>query len=54
MGSRADWELWVHEKVSFWTSAVTDWAFAALSHPKTAFAGLQKSLQHEWHFTLKG
>jgi hypothetical protein len=25
-------------------------AFAALSHPQTAFAGLQKSLQHEWQF----
>jgi hypothetical protein len=48
IGSKADRELWVHEKVTFWTSAVTDLAFAALSHPQTAFAGLQKSLQHEW------
>jgi hypothetical protein len=50
IGSRADRELWVQEKVAFWTSAVTDLAFAALSHPQTAFAGLQKSLQHEWQF----
>ncbi len=50
IGSQADRELWVQEKVSFWTSAVTDLAFAALSHPQTAFAGLQKSLQHEWQF----
>jgi hypothetical protein len=42
IGSKADRE--------FWTSAVTDLAFAALSHPQTAFAGLQKSLQHEWQF----
>jgi hypothetical protein len=50
IGSKADRELWVQEKVTFWTSAVTDLAFAALSHPQTAFAGLQKSLQHEWQF----
>jgi hypothetical protein len=50
IGSQADRELWVQEKVSFWTSAVTDLAFATLSHPQTAFAGLQKSLQHEWQF----
>jgi hypothetical protein len=43
--------LWVQEKkVTFWTSAVTNLALAALSHPQTAFAGLQKSLQHEWQF----
>jgi hypothetical protein len=50
VGSKADLELWVQEKVTFWTSAVTDLAFAALSHPQTAFAGLQKFLQHEWQF----
>jgi hypothetical protein len=50
IGSHADRELWIQEKISFWTSAVTDLAFAALSHPQTAFAGLQKSLQHEWQF----
>jgi hypothetical protein len=50
IGSKADQELWVQEKVTFWTSAVTDLAFAALSHPQTAFAGLRKSLQHEWQF----
>jgi hypothetical protein len=51
IGSQADRELWgVREKVTFWTSAVTDLAFVALSHPQTAFAGLQKSLQHEWQF----
>jgi hypothetical protein len=50
IGSQADRGLWVQEKVSFWTSAVTDLAFAALSHPQTAFVGLQKSLQHKWQF----
>jgi hypothetical protein len=50
IGSKADRELWVQEKVTFWTSAVTDLAFAALSHPQTAFAGLQKSLQHKWQY----
>jgi hypothetical protein len=50
IGSKADRELWIQEKVTFWTSAVTDLAFAALSHPQTAFAGLQKSLRHECHF----
>jgi hypothetical protein len=40
--------LWVQEKVTFGTSAVTDLAFAALSHSQTTFSGLQKSLQQEW------
>jgi hypothetical protein len=43
IGSKADRELWVQEKVTSWTSAVTDLAFADLSHPQTAFAGLQKN-----------
>jgi hypothetical protein len=50
IGSKANRILWVQEKVTFWTSALTGLAFAALSHPQTAFAGLQKSLQHEWQF----
>jgi hypothetical protein len=50
IGSSANRELWVQENVAFWTSAVTNLAFAALSHPQTAFAGLQKSLQHIWQF----
>jgi hypothetical protein len=33
IGSRVDRELWVQEKAAFWTSAVNDLAFAALSHP---------------------
>jgi hypothetical protein len=41
----------VQEKVAFSTSVVTDLAFAALSHPKTSFAGLQKLLQHKWHLS---
>jgi hypothetical protein len=53
IGSQADRELWVREKVTFWSSAVTDLAFVALSHPQTAFAGLQKSLQHEWQFVQR-
>jgi hypothetical protein len=40
--------LWLEEKVTFWTNAVTDVAFAALSHLQTDLAGLKKSLQHEW------
>jgi hypothetical protein len=47
MGFKADRDMWVQEKVAFWTSAVTDLAFAAISHPQTAFARLQKLLQHE-------
>jgi hypothetical protein len=53
VGSSHEQELWVQEKVSLWTSAVTDLAFTALSHPQTAFAGLQKSLQHEWQFVQR-
>jgi hypothetical protein len=33
IGSQVDRELWIQEKVTFWTSAVTDLAFTALSHP---------------------
>jgi hypothetical protein len=40
--------MWVQEKVTFWTSTMTDLAFAAISHPQTAFAGLWKLLQHLW------
>jgi hypothetical protein len=50
IGSKSGQELWIQEKVTFWTSAVTDLAFTALSHPQTAFAGQQKSLQHKWQF----
>jgi hypothetical protein len=50
ISSHADWDLRVQEKVAFWTRAVTDLAFAALSHPQTTFTGLQKSLQHECQF----
>jgi hypothetical protein len=53
IGSKVDRDLWVQEKVSFWTSAMTDLAFTAISHPQTAFAGLQKSLQHEWQFVQR-
>jgi hypothetical protein len=31
-GSRVNRELWVQEKATFWTSAVNDLAFTALSH----------------------
>jgi hypothetical protein len=50
IGSKANRELWVQEKATFWTSAMTDLAFATLGHPQTAFAGLQKALQHKWQF----
>jgi hypothetical protein len=50
IGSKADRDMWVKEKVAFWTSTVSDLAFAAISHPQTAFAGLQKLLQHKWQF----
>jgi hypothetical protein len=43
----------MREKVAFWLSAVTVLAFAALSPPQNAFAGLQKSLQHEWQFVQR-
>jgi hypothetical protein len=32
IGFRVNRELWVQEKATFWTSVVTDLAFAALSH----------------------
>jgi hypothetical protein len=53
IGSQGNKEEWVREKVAFWSSAVTDLALAALSHPQTAFAGLQKLLQHEWQFVQR-
>jgi hypothetical protein len=33
--------------------AVIGLAFAAFSHPQTAFVGLQKLLQHKWQFVQR-
>jgi hypothetical protein len=38
----------VSDEVSDWTSAISDLASVAISHPQSAYAGLQKSLQQEW------
>jgi hypothetical protein len=50
IGSSDDQSMWIESKVADWTNAIADLAFVALSHPQSAYAGLQKSLQMEWQF----
>jgi hypothetical protein len=45
--------MWIESKVADWTNAIADLAFVALSHPQSAYAGLQKSLQMEWQFVQR-
>ena len=52
-GFVGDWETeiqWVRTKVERWEESVHTLAGVARKHPKSAYAGLQKSLQQEWAF----
>ena len=42
--------LWLEEKLEGWLYLVAIMARVARKHPKTAYAGPQKSLQQEWYF----
>ena len=50
MGSKAEQDSWLGEKVEGWWYLVATLAGVAHQHLKTAYAGLQKSLQQEWDF----
>ena len=41
---------WLSTRLSDWTSGILELADAAQKYPQSAYAGLQKSLQHEWAF----
>jgi hypothetical protein len=41
---------WIQEKVNDWAWATKELAAVAMAFPQLAYAGMQKSLQHEWQF----
>ena len=47
---RASKESWLAAKVQGWTEFVITLSGVARNHLKFAYAGLQKSIQHEWEF----
>ena len=47
MGSKAAQNFWLGGKVEGWRDSVATLAGVARWHPKTAYRGLQKSLQKE-------
>jgi hypothetical protein len=48
IGSTDDQTVWIEGKVADWMSVIADLTSVALSHPQSAYSGLQKSLQQEW------
>jgi hypothetical protein len=53
IGSSDDQMMWIEAKVVDCTSAIADVAFIVISHPQSAYAGLQKSLLQEWQFVQR-
>ena len=50
IGDQVSRDEWLSECLSDWESGVLDLTAVASNFPQTAYAGLQKSLQHEWGF----
>ena len=50
IGDPDERDLWIAEKVEAWQHSVQKLAGAAQSRPQAAYAGLQKSVQHEWQY----
>ena len=50
VGTEADQAWWLAEKVGGWKALVAVMSGVACKHPKTAYAGLHKSLHQEWYF----
>ena len=50
LGNAAAEREWLEEKVQGWKESVAILAGVALKHLKSAYAGLQNSLQQEWNF----
>ena len=53
LGDMAAEREWVEKKVQGWKESVRILEGVALKHPKSAYAGLQKSLQQEWVFVQR-
>ena len=50
IGDREAEGSWLEAKIKVWKESVDILAGVARNHPHSAYAGLQKSLQHEWEF----
>jgi hypothetical protein len=50
IGSTDNQTTWIEGKVTNWVSVIADLTFVTLSHPWSAYLGLQKSWQQEWQF----
>ena len=48
IGNRESETTWLDEKVKGGTELVRLLLWVPRKHPKSAYAGMQKSLQHEW------
>ena len=53
LGNAAAEREWLEEKVQGWKELVAILAGVALKHLKSAYAGLQNSLQQEWNFVQR-
>ena len=53
MGTEADQAWWLEEKVGGWKDLVAVMSGVAGKHPKTAYAGLNKSLHQECDFVQR-
>jgi hypothetical protein len=53
VGEETDRNNWLEEKISEWSFGVGELANLAHTHPQSAFAGLQKSLQNEWGYVQR-
>ena len=53
IGDAAAEREWLKEKVQEWKESVSVLAGIAHNYPKSAYAGLQKSLQQEWDFVKR-
>ena len=50
IGDDSTRDEWLSNKLLDWQTSVTNLALAAEKFPQSAYAGLQKCLQHEWSF----
>ena len=53
IGDEGSRDAWLTKKLSDWEGNILDISAAAHKFPQSAYAGLQKSLQHEWGFVQR-
>lgn len=53
VGDASALDKWLKAKISDWSHGIQELAQVASSHPQSAYAGLQKSLQHEWAYVQR-